>query len=237
MKLIAFVGNPNSGKTTIFNKLTKSNEIIGNFSGVTVDVSISKYKDYNIVDLPGIYSLIPYTKEEVVTLDYFKNNNISLIVNVIDANMLNRSLYLTSRLMDLDIPMVIILTKYRCNIDIKVLERILGINIYICNKELYKRIDSIITTTNTNYNKFKKLDNVYLDINYRYNKIDEITNRVIITNKNKDVTFIKNKYLSLITSIILFILVYYISINIIGNKLISIVITYLNMHIEYTGKF
>ena len=60
--LIALIGNPNSGKTTIFNKLTKSNKVVGNFSGVTVDKSIGNYKGYNIIDLPGIYSLIPYTK-------------------------------------------------------------------------------------------------------------------------------------------------------------------------------
>ena len=234
--LIALIGNPNSGKTTIFNKLTKSNNIIGNFSGVTVDKNIGNYKGHNIIDLPGIYSLIPYTKEEVVTIDYINNNDISLIINVIDANNLNRSLYLTSRLMELSIPMVIILTKYKGNIDIKLLEELLGIKIIICNKDIYKNIDSIIDSNNTNYNRFKKIDDIYLDINYRYNKIDEITNKVISNNTNKDI-IIHNKYLSMITNILLFILVYFVSINIIGSKCIDIVSNIINSGINYISNY
>lgn len=234
--LIALIGNPNSGKTTIFNKLTKSNKVVGNFSGVTVNESTGNYKGYNIIDLPGIYSLIPYTKEEVVTIDYINNNDISLIINVIDANILNRSLYLTSRLMELSKPMIIILTKYKGNIDIKLLEELLGIKIIIYNKDIYKNIDSIIDSNNTNYNRFKKIDDIYLDINYRYKMIDEITNKVISNNTDKDI-IIHNKYLSMITNILLFILVYFVSINIIGSKCIDIVSNIINIGINYISNY
>ena len=236
IKLIALIGNPNSGKTTIFNKLTKSNKVVGNFSGVTVNESTGNYKGYNIIDLPGIYSLIPYTKEEVVTIDYINNNDISLIINVIDANILNRSLYLTSRLMELSKPMIIILTKYKGNIDIKLLEELLGIKIIIYNKDIYKNIDSIIDSNNTNYNRFKKIDDIYLDINYRYKMIDEITNKVISNNTDKDI-IIHNKYLSMITNILLFILVYFVSINIIGSKCIDIVSNIINIGINYISNY
>lgn len=234
--MIALIGNPNSGKTTIFNKLTKSNKVVGNFSGVTVNESTGNYKGYNIIDLPGIYSLIPYTKEEVVTIDYINNNDISLIINVIDANILNRSLYLTSRLMELSKPMIIILTKYKGNIDIKLLEELLGIKIIIYNKDIYKNIDSIIDSNNTNYNRFKKIDDIYLDINYRYKMIDEITNKVISNNTDKDI-IIHNKYLSMITNILLFILVYFVSINIIGSKCIDIVSNIINIGINYISNY
>lgn len=234
--MIALIGNPNSGKTTIFNKLTKSNKVVGNFSGVTVNESTGNYKGYNIIDLPGIYSLIPYTKEEVVTIDYINNNDISLIINVIDANILNRSLYLTSRLMELSKPMIIILTKYKGNIDIKLLEELLGMKIIIYNKDIYKNIDSIIDSNNTNYNRFKKIDDIYLDINYRYKMIDEITNKVISNNTDKDI-IIHNKYLSMIINILLFILVYFVSINIIGSKCIDIVSNIINIGINYVSNY
>ena len=234
--MIALIGNPNSGKTTIFNKLTKSNKVVGNFSGVTVNESTGNYKRYNIIDLPGIYSLIPYTKEEVVTIDYINNNDISLIINVIDANILNRSLYLTSRLMELSKPMIIILTKYKGNIDIKLLEELLGMKIIIYNKDIYKNIDSIIDSNNTNYNRFKKIDDIYLDINYRYKMIDEITNKVISNNTDKDI-IIHNKYLSMIINILLFILVYFVSINIIGSKCIDIVSNIINIGINYVSNY
>ena len=234
--MIALIGNPNSGKTTIFNKLTKSNGLVGNFSGVTVDYSIGNYKGYNIIDLPGIYSLIPYTKEEVVTVDYINNNDISLIINIIDASTINRSLYLTSRLMELSIPMVIILTKYKGNIDVNKLEKILGIKILIYNKDIYKNLDSVFNSNNTNYKRFKKIDDKYLDINYRYNKIDDITSEVVKNNTHKSI-IIHNRYLSMINSIILFILVYYISINIIGSKCINIVSNIINNAINYISNY
>ena len=241
--MITLIGNPNAGKTTIFNNLTNSSEIVGNFSGVTVEKKIGKYKNYSIVDLPGIYSLIPYTKEEEVTVDFIKNNKISLIINVIDINKLNRSLYLTSRLMDLNIPMIIMLTKVKSTkVDIELLKKILGINIIVVFKKIdYNKLDRLINDSNKDYRKFKKYNDIKTDIEKRYEKIDEICSKVIISKKNNKLSniidsILTNKYLSLIISVLLFIFIYYVSINIIGSRLVSILSNNLNRGIIYISK-
>lgn len=238
--MITLIGNPNAGKTTIFNNLTNSSELTGNFSGVTVEKKIGKYKKYSIVDLPGIYSLIPYTKEEEVTVEYIRNNKISLIINVIDINKLNRSLYLTSRLMDLNIPILIMVTKVKGNkVDIELLKRIIGINIIVVSKKIdYNKLDRLINDTNKDYYKFKKYNDIKTDIEKRYEKIDEICSKVIISKKCNKLSniidsILTNKYLSLIISILLFIFIYYVSINIIGSRLVSILSNNLNRGIIY----
>lgn len=110
---IALVGNQNCGKTTLFNALTGSNQHVGNFPGVTVDSKVGKIRDQKIdmelVDLPGIYSLSPYSNEEIVTRDYILNKHPDLILNIVDATNLERNLYLTLQLAELNIPMVIAL--------------------------------------------------------------------------------------------------------------------------------
>ena len=241
--MITLIGNPNAGKTTIFNNLTNSSELTGNFSGVTVEKKIGKYKKYSIVDLPGIYSLIPYTKEEEVTVEYIRNNKISLIINVIDINKLNRSLYLTSRLMDLNIPILIMVTKVKGNkVDIELLKRIIGINIIVVSKKIdYNKLDRLINDTNKDYYKFKKYNDIKTDIEKRYEKIDEICSKVIISKKCNKLSniidsILTNKYLSLIISILLFIFIYYVSINIIGGRLVSILSNNLNRGIIYISK-
>lgn len=108
----ALAGNQNSGKTTLFNKLTGSNQHVGNFPGVTIEKKeglIKKQKDASIVDLPGIYSLSPYTMEEVVTRDFILHEHPDLLINIVDATNIERNLYLTLQLMELSIPMVIAL--------------------------------------------------------------------------------------------------------------------------------
>jgi len=110
--VFALAGNQNSGKTTLFNKLTGSNQHVGNFPGVTIEKKeglIKKQKDASIVDLPGIYSLSPYTMEEVVTRDFILHEHPDLIINIVDATNIERNLYLTLQLMELSIPMVIAL--------------------------------------------------------------------------------------------------------------------------------
>lgn len=110
--LLALAGNQNCGKTTLFNCLTGSNQHVGNFPGVTVEKkegSILKHKDMVLVDLPGIYSLSPYTSEEVVTRDFILNEKPRVIINIVDATNLERNLYLSLQLMELYTPMVIAL--------------------------------------------------------------------------------------------------------------------------------
>lgn len=109
---IALAGNPNCGKTTMFNNLTGSNQYVGNWPGVTVEKKEGKLKgkkDIIITDLPGIYSLSPYTLEEVVSRDYLINERPDAIINLVDATNLERNLYLTTQLLELGIPVVIAL--------------------------------------------------------------------------------------------------------------------------------
>ena len=110
--LFALAGNQNCGKTTLFNRLTGSNQHVGNFPGVTVEKKegvIKNHKDCVIVDLPGIYSLSPYTAEEVVTRDFILQNHPQAIINIVDATNIERNLYLSLQLMELGLPMVIAL--------------------------------------------------------------------------------------------------------------------------------
>ena len=107
---IALVGNPNSGKTTLFNALTGLNQYVGNWPGVTVEKKEGKIKankDVTLTDLPGIYSLSPYTPEEIVARNYITDENPNVIINVVDGTNLERNLYLTTQLIELGIPVVI----------------------------------------------------------------------------------------------------------------------------------
>lgn len=110
--IFALAGNQNCGKTTLFNQLTGSNQHVGNFPGVTVDQkmgTIRTAKDCQVVDLPGIYSLRPYTNEEIVTRDFILNGKPDGIINIVDATNIERNLYLTLQLLEMDIPMVLAL--------------------------------------------------------------------------------------------------------------------------------
>ena len=140
---IALTGNPNSGKTTLFNLLTGGSEKVGNWAGVTVDKKEGELKkalnksgkSIKIIDLPGAYSMSPFTSEESVTRDFIKNENPDVIVNIVDATNLSRSLFFTTQLLELNIPVVIALNKSDINrkqgtiIDIKTLENVLGCNV------------------------------------------------------------------------------------------------------------
>jgi len=132
----ALVGNQNSGKTTLFNALTGSNQHVGNFPGVTVDLKkgkIKNTKDATVVDLPGIYSIRPYSSEEIITRDYIINNKPDAIINIVDATNLERNLYLSLQLLELKTPTVLALNmmdEVKGNggtINVSELSRLLGV--------------------------------------------------------------------------------------------------------------
>ena len=113
MHRFALAGNPNSGKTTLFNGLTGSTAHVGNWPGVTVDKREGVYKKLSepiaIVDLPGIYSLSPYTPEEVIARNYILDEKPDCVINIIDATNLERNLYLTTQILEIDVPIVLAL--------------------------------------------------------------------------------------------------------------------------------
>lgn len=134
--IFALAGNQNCGKTTLFNQLTGSNQHVGNFPGVTVEQKTGElraHKGCSVVDLPGIYSLRPYTNEEIVTRDFILNQNPDGIINIVDATNIERNLYLTLQLLEMHIPMVLALNmmdEVRGNggsIDVKEMTETLGI--------------------------------------------------------------------------------------------------------------
>ena len=137
MLTFALAGNPNSGKTTLFNALTGSTAHVGNWPGVTVDKREGTYKKggepINIVDLPGIYSLSPYTPEEVIARNFVLDERPDCIINIVDATNLERNLYLTTQLMELDVPIVValnmtdVLDKNGDRIDVRALEKRIGL--------------------------------------------------------------------------------------------------------------
>ena len=136
---IALAGNPNSGKTTLFNALTGSNQFVGNWPGVTVEKKEGKLKNHDsvtIVDLPGIYSLSPYSQEEVIAREYLVKEKPEAILNIIDGTNLERNLYLTTQLMEIGIPMVLainmsdVVRKNGDKIDTKELSKRLGYPVF-----------------------------------------------------------------------------------------------------------
>lgn len=159
--IIALIGNPNSGKTTMFNDLTGSAQYVGNWPGVTVEKKEGKlrgHKDVTVVDLPGIYSLSPYTLEEVISRQYIQKERPDVIIDLVDASNLERNLYLTTQLMEMGIPVVVALNmmdlvrKQGRKIDIKTLSERLGCPVVptsaVKGEGLKDLIDMAIDTAN-----------------------------------------------------------------------------------------
>ena len=153
--IFALAGNQNCGKTTLFNQLTGSNQHVGNFPGVTVDQksgAVRGQKNCTVVDLPGIYSIRPYTPEEIVTRDFIIDQKPDGIINIVDATNIERNLYLTLQLMEMRIPMVLALnmmdevTSGGGTIDIKGMSRALGIPVIPISAVKNEGVDELIRT-------------------------------------------------------------------------------------------
>ena len=153
--IFALVGNQNCGKTTLFNQLTGSNQHVGNFPGVTVDQKMGQIrgvKNATVVDLPGIYSIRPYTNEEIVTRDFILNEKPDGIINIVDATNIERNLYLTLQLMEMRIPMVLALNmmdEVRNNggsIDVTGMADALGIPVVPISAFVGEGVEELITT-------------------------------------------------------------------------------------------
>ena len=151
--IFALVGNQNCGKTTLFNALTGSNQHVGNFPGVTVDQKMGEMRDEkgcSVVDLPGIYSLRPYTQEEIVSRDFIINQKPDGIINIVDATNIERNLYLTMQLMELETPMVLALNmmdEVRGNggtIRINQMEAMLGIPVVPISAAKNEGVDELV---------------------------------------------------------------------------------------------
>lgn len=162
-KKIALIGNQNCGKTTLFNALTGSSQHVGNFPGVTVEQKtgyIKKHKDeLELIDLPGIYSLSPYTSEEIVSIRYLLEEKPSLIINIVDATNMERNLYLTTQLLELNIPMMLVLNMMDevitsgNSIDIDGLKKHLHMDVIPISASKNEGIEDVITAIENNLDK------------------------------------------------------------------------------------
>jgi len=204
---VALVGNPNSGKTTLFNFASGSHEHVGNYSGVTVDSKIARftYKGYtfNITDLPGTYSLTAYTPEEIYVRRYIHENTPDIVVNVVDASNLERNLYLTTQLIDMDIKVVVALNMYDellqhgDHFDFKSLGKMIGIPFAPTVSSKGKGINNLFDTViNVYADKDKTLRHVHINYGeYIETSIKEIQQRV---KENCNITIdYSSRYLSI----------------------------------------
>lgn len=151
---VALAGNPNSGKTTLFNNLTGSTAHVGNWPGVTVDKREGTYKkkglEISVVDLPGIYSLSPYTPEEIIARNYILNDKPDCVINVVDSTNLERNLYLTTQLLEIDVPLVVALnmtdelTRRGESVDVKKLSEKMGVTVVAISALQHKGIHELM---------------------------------------------------------------------------------------------
>ena len=267
---IALTGNPNSGKTTMFNALTGKNERVGNWAGVTVDKKESTIKKsiYNggeeliAVDLPGAYSMSPFTSEESITSSYVKQENPDVIINIVDGTNLSRSLFFTTQLLELGIPVVVALNKSdinkkkETNIDTKLLSEKLGCPVVNTTSTSAEGLDKLVEVAAGLKGKTQKAPYVQADIDLsdkasvqaedrkRFEFVNGIvkaveSRKVLTKDRNindKIDAVLTNKFFGIPIFIVVMFLVFHISQTTVGTWVADWLVGYIDMFGEWVAE-
>jgi ferrous iron transport protein B len=240
----ALIGNPNVGKTTLFNTLTGSNQYVGNWPGVTVDKKEGFFsKTLKIVDLPGIYAMDTYSNEEKISKEFLKSGDCDVIFNIVDASTLDRNLYLTTQLKQFNKPIILILNMIDVaqakgiNIDYSKLEESLGVKIIPISASKKKGIDDLASFLQKADFSLVKTDNEYQfpDEKSTYKFIEGILSEAAIGNTNKNSIFTEtidkfalNKFVAYPIFFALIYLVFKFTFSWVGQPLADLFDTFLN---------
>lgn len=249
MITIALLGNPNVGKTTLFNFLTGSNQYVGNWPGVTVDKKEGFFEDIKIVDLPGIYAMDTFSNEEKVAKDFLKSGEVDLILNIVDASSLDRNLYLTTQLKEFNIPMILSLNMVDVaktkgiDIDYIALEKMFNVKVVPISASKNIGLDALKSTlktqkfeipNDTDQFKFENEEEAYKYIEDVISKCNKYSSRDKKSTTEKVDKVLLNPYLAYPIFILLMVLVFQVTFSWVGQPLSDLLDMLLNDHLVPT---